>query len=543
MRPCLTFIAIVTPWLVVADNASALNGVGPVGLTPDNGWRAFEIVSQGNNITGLSDPGYGNTFTRGTFDGLGTYVTTNRLTINVNHETSDAAISRVDVSITGLRQAVQSKLDSGVTPFPASFVTNIGYSYDRVFDGTYNAITNPNPVATGLPAVVTYGNANFDRFCSGSSYVPEAFGPGRGLLDHMYITGEEVTGGKFYATDQVTRTMWEVPALGLGSWENAAQVDTGNTTHVAMVLNSDVGSPNSDYLRLYVGQKGIDSNSDGTIDFLERNGLRGGSVYVFTPDAPQSVTDLPDFPVNMTGKWTISTSAGLREDKLEDVHTNPLNGTQLVFTDQTDGVYRLDTPLLFSGGAFSPAASPITISQIDDDDTAPLGTPDNIVWSRNGKMYVQEDGDGFEIWEINENGGGHVRIAQALTEPSGVIDASAELGYEPGSVLLSSIMGAGTAAQLVVLISPTAQRAFADGDFNRDGIVDAADFVLWRKLQGSAYVTTDYGVWKTTFGQSLGGGSGSGPPAVPEPMSASIILVAAIVACFLCRQSKTSRLV
>jgi hypothetical protein len=309
-------------------------------------------------------------------------------------------------------------------------------------------------------------------------------------------------------------------------WENAAQIDTGNTTHVALVLSSDANSPSTDYLRLYVGQKGIDSNGDGSIDLLERNGLRGGTVYVFTPDAGQSTVDLPDAPLNMTGKWTISTAAALREDKLEDVHTNPLNGTQLVFADQTDGVYRLDTPLAFTSGAFDAANSPVTITQIDDDDTAPLGAPDNLYWSSYGKMYLQEDGDGYEIWQMDANGTGHVRIAQATTEPSGVVDASMELGYEPGSVLLSSLMGAGSTAQLVVLISPTAQLAFPHGDFNRDGVVDTADYVAWRK--DPTYAASDYAIWQKHFGESSVG-SGGGQNGVPEPASLFVLAVSGVL--------------
>jgi hypothetical protein len=518
----------------LTNHALAIHGAGSVNLTPDNGWLAFELVTQGNSLVGLSDPGYGNTAAWGLYDGLGTYVDGNKLSIYVNHEQTPAAISRVDVSISSVRQTVQSKLDSGATPFPATFVTGMGYAYDRIYDGAYHATNNPSPVATGIPAIVNYGNANFARFCSGSSYVPEAFGAGRGVLDSMYITGEEVSGGKFYAIDQVTRTMWEVPDFGLGAWENAAQVDTGNTTHVAFVLNSDAGAPNSDYIRLYVGAKGSDANGDDAIDFLERNGLRGGSIYHFTPNPPASTIDLPDGIV--TGKWTLSTAAALREDKLEDVHTNPLNGTQLVFADQTDGVYRMDTPLQFAGGVFDPNASPATIPQIADDDVAPIGAPDNLFWSRNGTIYVQEDGNGNEMWQIDENGGGLVRIATAFSEPSGIIDASEELGYQSGSVLLSSIMGSGGAgAQLVALISPAAQLAFPHGDFNRNGVVDAADYAVWRAGLGTLYSPDDYNTWREHFGDvAPGGGNGSAVgqsalPAAPEPATLWLILSATVM--------------
>src|SRR5947208_2231163 len=44
------------------------------------------------------------------------------------------------------------------------------------------------------------------------------------------------------------------------------------------------------------------------------------------------------------------------------------------------------------------------------------------------------------------------------------------------------------------------------GDFNTDGHVDAADYVLWRKTQGNA---TNYNAWRINFGES------SAPPTPP----------------------------
>lgn len=38
------------------------------------------------------------------------------------------------------------------------------------------------------------------------------------------------------------------------------------------------------------------------------------------------------------------------------------------------------------------------------------------------------------------------------------------------------------------------------GDFNVDGIVDAADYSVWRDKSGSVYTAEDYGTWRTNFG-------------------------------------------
>jgi hypothetical protein len=62
-----------------------------------------------------------------------------------------------------------------------------------------------------------------------------------------------------------------------------------------------------------------------------------------------------------------------------------------------------------------------------------------------------------------------------------------------------------------------------EGDFNNDGSVDAADFVMWQKTNSGdpgAYIT-----WSTHFGESSGGaGAAAG---VPEPTS-SLLAVAGI---------------
>jgi hypothetical protein len=88
------------------------------------------------------------------------------------------------------------------------------------------------------------------------------------------------------------------------------------------------------------------------------------------------------------------------------------------------------------------------------------------------------------------------------------------------------------------------------GDFNQDGAVDAADYVVWRNELGTIYTQSDYDVWRANFGQMAGVGAasraasthfvGAPPlrlaepaPAVPEPTSivlcgCSLLLFAAI---------------
>jgi hypothetical protein len=55
------------------------------------------------------------------------------------------------------------------------------------------------------------------------------------------------------------------------------------------------------------------------------------------------------------------------------------------------------------------------------------------------------------------------------------------------------------------------------GDFNQNGTVDAADYVVWRNGLGTTYVQADYNVWRAHFGQTAGSGADAHVDAVPEP--------------------------
>ena len=70
------------------------------------------------------------------------------------------------------------------------------------------------------------------------------------------------------------------------------------------------------------------------------------------------------------------------------------------------------------------------------------------------------------------------------------------------------------------------------GDFNSDGTVDAADYVVWRNGLGPIYTQVDYNVWRAHFGQTAGSGAAlpSAQPlsaVVPEPATIAVLMLAA----------------
>ena len=73
------------------------------------------------------------------------------------------------------------------------------------------------------------------------------------------------------------------------------------------------------------------------------------------------------------------------------------------------------------------------------------------------------------------------------------------------------------------------------GDFNRDGTIDAADYVVWRKGVGIAPTPENYNLWRANFGRTVGESSASNAT-VPEPAAAWLLVLGAALGCWRCRQ-------
>jgi glucose/arabinose dehydrogenase len=116
--------------------------------------------------------------------------------------------------------------------------------------------------------------------------------------------------------------------------------------------------------------------------------------------------------------------------------------------------------------------------------------------------YQPEIGDEFKFLTA---AGGVNGIFTAQTLPSLPSSAAWRVWYEAANVAL------------VVVLA---------GDFNSDGFVDAADYVIWRKGLGTLYNQAHYNEWRANFGATTGSGSegGSDLPAVPEPATTCLLL-------------------
>ncbi|HEX4415574.1 MAG TPA: DNRLRE domain-containing protein [Lacipirellulaceae bacterium] len=100
------------------------------------------------------------------------------------------------------------------------------------------------------------------------------------------------------------------------------------------------------------------------------------------------------------------------------------------------------------------------------------------------------------------------------------------------------LQGSASRPRLVIYSDLSAVVGGVAGDYNGNGVVDMADYVLWRDSVGQSTLNNrgtgisgavgqaDYDFWRSRFGATSGSGSGLGSSAVPEPTAFVLALIA-----------------
>lgn len=437
----------------------AFDTTQPAQLTGLQGYTLDPLFTVGDNIPTAS----GGTYTPpGILDGLGAFAL-NATTVRVLavHEIRPDRGYAYNVSngsggqfsLTGARISYFD-VDKATLK-----ITDAGLAYREIYDAVGNLATSASFLPNNFPG--------FSRFCSAQLVEAQQFGTGKGLADRVFFANEETggsadpVGGGVWALDPANGKFWHVPAFGRGGWENVTEVDTGTTTHVAFILGDDTSPFNVDGdsateaapLYLYVGQKNATGN------FLERNGLSGGKLYVWVPSDPSKIRpetfntngatlggtwveidnsrnlaqasetgangyDEYGYPTQKT-LWQRAEAAGAFQfSRPEDVATNPANGKEFVLastgvaglTAGTAGAGDTDGTLYTMTLDFTTLTAPTGTLKVlysgDTDATEALRNPDNLDWADDGYIYVQEDrANGATLFNaVNTNEAGIVRI-------------------------------------------------------------------------------------------------------------------------------------
>jgi T5SS/PEP-CTERM-associated repeat protein len=190
--------------------------------------------------------------------------------------------------------------------------------------------------------------------------------------------------------------------------------------------------------------------------------------------------------------------------------------------------------VIVQGGTVSPGLSPGVLditgnySQTNGSslgiDLAALSSFDKLLISNEAMLagtlqvsltggFMPAPGDSFEILHAEQ---GVVGAFQSVILPTLANGLELRVEYSDLSVFL---------------------RAAIQGDYNSDGKVDAADYILWRKTPATFGGTTGYNVWRANFGEIAGSGAAFDASTIPEPPS--VYLLALFAMTMFCRATKT----
>ena len=223
------------------------------------------------------------------------------------------------------------------------------------------------------------------------------------------------------------------------------------------------------------------------------------------------------------------------------------NASSAPVTISADGTLGGDGAVgsVVNGGRVSPGNSPATLNVFGD-----------FTQHAEGVLVMQlagEDGPGVDYDHLAVRGGGAASLDgtlevsllkdfspkerdtfEILTAAGGVTGTFANENLPSLSSGLSWNVVYGASSVLLEVAA-----AGLAGDYNANGLVDAADYVVWRVNLGSGTAlpnddTTgvgpdDYNRWKANFGQTAGAGSSTlDMSAVPEPAAGVLLILAAV---------------
>jgi len=494
--------------------AAAIAIIKPYAVGIDGGYQTQRLLSVGDTVPESSEPAKQFQMV-GIPDGLGAHeFGRGRAIVYMSHELTNTALSEPVLGEPLNRGAIVSKLTLDLKG-------NV-LSGERAYDTAYIDDTLVGPAAA-----VGNTTPGFARFCSGS-----LAGPAEGFDRQIYFANEESGGAAtFDGKGGLSVAVFDneahaLPYLGRFNWENTlVQPNTGDFT---VIMGMEDGPASQDptqsnsQLYMYVGRK----DRSRAASALERNGLIGGTLYVFRSRDRARNSEASFLSGSVQGEWVAIPNAHLLTDVQLEAASDAVNA--MIFARPEDGAFnpneddeyffvttgegtgnalgRLYSLRLDERDATAPAT--LTIAYNADQIIAAGGdiaiSPDNIDASRDHLM-IQEDGtttsravmarkgrDG-SIWrfdldasgvdvssalrvvELDPPGRDGVPVGPGVWETSGIIDTAELFGND--SWLFDVQAHSPTAAprpntvedgQLLMLFGPDFEPANEDEDEDDD---------------------------------------------------------------------------
>jgi T5SS/PEP-CTERM-associated repeat protein len=371
---------------------------------------------------------------------------------------------------------------------PTSF---LGFVHQGVLDVAGEAVTLRSAGFAQLGALTTIGGGSLDT-TDGVTTGGLALGAGDVLTGHGTVTSK--VAGDIGSTIQVSGG-----ALSLG----ALSAYDGFATDGNLVIGGNAVVL-SDQNQAALGALTLIGTGDANGTLTASNGI---SV---------------DFAEAILGRGNINTANDALRPTMINGHVRGLNTTnRIVFNGYVKGVGTF-TNVTFTG-THSPGFSPTTLSvgDVEYADIATLvielaGTAPGAGFDQINSTSVLNLGGTLDVDLINgfiASAGQSFNILTATDSIVGTFDTT-----------LFPALDSGLAMQVTYTSNSVTLRIVSalNGDYNGDGIVDAADYVVWRKTDGTQQ---GYNSWRANFGQTAGSGS-MVDAAVPEPASLVLLLVA-----------------
>lgn len=145
--------------------------------------------------------------------------------------------------------------------------------------------------------------------------------------------------------------------------------------------------------------------------------------------------------------------------------------------------------------------------------------------------YLAAEGGSFNGFDIT--GIGFNKVEQIFYRAETTYFTSGETFNEAYTHLVqaaSDLYGTDDVGQVVKALRAAEinmPRSF-NGDFNADGYVDSADYVLWRKGLGTDYSQGLFDIWRAHFSESAPAEGTTVTYYIPEPSVAYLVLFAVV---------------
>jgi hypothetical protein len=323
----------------------------------------------------------------------------------------------------------------------------------------------------------------------------------------------------------------------------------GGSMPIGLALSRVTGSPTDDELWQHTDDP---NNPSGGVTQLVRAATKGSTAYnrangTHLFDIRYSATNvniLVDgveqfnqngaFPDGRFGLYSAYQNPGPVFSNFEEVPLSGFDGLSVTVDRQTGNITLQNSGTVavdfdyYELDSASNSLKPATWTSLSDQNFQSIGGGSGQHWQEAGGSSTSALGEAYLQSNSTLAGGASVSLGTAYNTAVAGEDIALKFRLASGLVLSGTVTYSGSVG--------------VPGDYNSNGVVDAADYVLWRKNVGGTTLsnrgtgitgpvgTADYDFWRSRFGSTSGSGSSiAGGQNVPEPPVSGILIVAAMV--------------